>query len=159
MSPLNKALPLDRLSKEVETRRKLGQKIVFTNGCFDVLHAGHVDYLEEARRQVDFLIVGLNSDAGIRKLKGSKRPVNPLEARVRVLSGLQAVQYVVVFDEETPLRLIQELRPDVLVKGSDYHREEVVGADLVESYGGQVYLAPIRPGYSTTGLLEKMRAA
>jgi D-beta-D-heptose 7-phosphate kinase/D-beta-D-heptose 1-phosphate adenosyltransferase len=159
LSPLDKILPLEKLCQEVETRRKVGQKVVFTNGCFDVLHAGHVEYLEEARRQGDFLVVGLNSDTSIRTLKGSHRPVNPLDARIKVLSGLQAVQYVVVFEEESPLRLIQALRPDVLVKGSDYHREEVVGGDLVESYGGQVYLAPIRPGYSTTGLLEKMRAA
>ena len=158
-SQSDKLVHKDGLCRELAMRKKLGQKVVFTNGCFDVLHAGHVEYLEEARRQGDLLVVGLNSDAGIRRLKGADRPVNNLEARVRVLAGLQAVQYVVVFEEDTPLELIRDLQPDVLVKGADYRKEDVVGADIVEAHGGQVYLAPLRPGYSTTGLLEKMRAA
>ena len=127
-------------------RRALGQRVAFTNGCFDVLHAGHVQYLQEARAQADLLVVGLNSDASVRALKGPSRPVNSVEARALVLAALQAVDYLVVFDEPTPLELIQALRPDVLVKGADYRRENVVGADFVESYGGRVYLAPLRDG-------------
>lgn len=157
--PAAKIVPLANLCQEVEQRRRLGQKIVFTNGCFDVLHAGHVHYLRLARAQGDVLVVGLNSDRSIRQLKGPGRPVNPLEARALVLAALQCVDYLTVFDAPTPLELIHALRPDVLVKGSDYRKEGVVGAEFVESYGGRVWLAPLYPGYSTTGLLEKLRAA
>jgi D-beta-D-heptose 7-phosphate kinase/D-beta-D-heptose 1-phosphate adenosyltransferase len=143
----------------LESRRRLGQRVAFTNGCFDVLHAGHVQYLEEARAQADLLVVGLNSDAGVRALKGPGRPVNPVEARALVLAGLQAVDYLTVFDEPTPLELIRAIRPDVLVKGADYRRGEVVGADVVESYGGRVYLAPLREGYSSTRTLQQLDAA
>jgi len=155
----NKIADLAMLKGAVERRRLLGQRIAFTNGCFDVLHAGHVQYLQDARDQADLLIVGINSDNSVRQLKGPRRPVNPLEARALVLAGLQAVDYLVVFDDETPLRLIEELRPDVLVKGSDYRRDAVVGADFVESYGGRVYLAPLRSDFSTTSLLDKLKAA
>jgi D-beta-D-heptose 7-phosphate kinase/D-beta-D-heptose 1-phosphate adenosyltransferase len=152
-------LPLDALCLELDRRRRLGQRVAFTNGCFDVLHAGHVQYLQVARAQADVLVVGLNSDAGVRALKGDGRPVHPAEARAFVLSGLQAVDYVTLFDELTPLRLIQAIRPDVLVKGADYRKEEVVGAVFVESYGGRVHLAPVRDGYSTTGILRRLGAA
>jgi len=155
----DKLFVLDSLRHELESRRRLGQRVAFTNGCFDVLHAGHVQYLQEARAQADVLIVGMNSDAGIRALKGADRPIQPLEARARVLSGLQAVDYLIVFDEPTPIELIKAIKPDVLVKGSDYRKHEVVGADLVESYGGRVHLATFKDGFSTSRLLEKMRAA
>src|SRR5262249_33817401 len=115
--------------------------------------------LQAARARADLLVVGLNSDAGVRGLKGAGRPVNPLDARVRVLTSLAVVDFVTVFDEPTPIELIKALRPDVLVKGADYRKEDVVGAELVESYGGQVYLAPLRPGFSTSGLLKRLRAA
>jgi D-beta-D-heptose 7-phosphate kinase/D-beta-D-heptose 1-phosphate adenosyltransferase len=154
-----KVLGLGELAHEIERRRLIGQKIVFTNGCFDVLHAGHVQYLQEARSQGDVLVVGLNSDAGVRALKGPTRPVQPLAARSVVLSALQAVDFVAVFDESTPLHLIRTLRPDVLVKGADYRKDEVVGAEFVESYGGRVHLATLHRGFSTTTLIEKMRAA
>jgi D-beta-D-heptose 7-phosphate kinase/D-beta-D-heptose 1-phosphate adenosyltransferase len=154
-----KVLELDPLMRELEDRRRHGQRVGFTNGCFDVLHAGHVQYLQEARTQADVLVVGLNSDASVRGLKGEGRPVNPAEARAHVLAGLQAVDYVTVFEDETPLKLIQAVRPDVLVKGSDYRADEVVGAEFVESYGGSVYLARLRPGLSTTAVLEKLQAA
>ncbi len=154
-----KILPLDALLQEIDSRRRLGQRIAFTNGCFDILHAGHVHYLQEARAQADVLVVGLNSDAGVRGLKGPDRPINPAAARADVLAALQAVDYLTVFDEPTPARLIQAVRPDVLVKGADYRKDEVVGADFVEAYGGRVYLAPLREGYSTTRLLEKLHAA
>jgi D-beta-D-heptose 7-phosphate kinase/D-beta-D-heptose 1-phosphate adenosyltransferase len=152
-------LPLDALCRELEHRRRLGQRVAFTNGCFDVLHAGHVQYLQEARAQADLLVVGLNSDSSVRNLKGDGRPIHPAEARAYVLSGLQSVDYVTVFEEPTPLRLIEAIRPDVLVKGADYRKEEVVGAVFVESYGGRVHLAPMRKRYSTTGILKRLGAA
>jgi D-beta-D-heptose 7-phosphate kinase/D-beta-D-heptose 1-phosphate adenosyltransferase len=147
------------LAAELEGRRRLGQRVAFTNGCFDVLHAGHVQYLREARAQADLLVVGLNSDASVRALKGAGRPVNPLEARALVLAALEAVDYLTVFDEPTPLALIEALRPDVLVKGADYSRDAVVGAEMVESWGGRVHLAALREGCSTSGLLRRLGAA
>jgi D-beta-D-heptose 7-phosphate kinase/D-beta-D-heptose 1-phosphate adenosyltransferase len=156
---LEKLFDRAALRHELETRRKLGQRVAFTNGCFDVLHAGHVQYLREARAQADLLVVGLNSDASVRALKGGGRPVNDAAARAAVLNGLAAVDFVTVFEELTPLELIRELRPDVLVKGADYHRDEVVGADFVESYGGRVHLAALREGFSTTHTLERLGAA
>jgi D-beta-D-heptose 7-phosphate kinase/D-beta-D-heptose 1-phosphate adenosyltransferase len=154
-----KVLPLEMLLQELDYRRRLGQRIAFTNGCFDVLHAGHVQYLQEARAQADVLVVGLNSDASVGMLKGKSRPLQPLPARATVLSALQAVDFVTPFDEETPLRLIRAVRPDVLVKGADYRKDEVVGADFVESCGGRVHLAALHSGYSTTRLIEQLRAA
>jgi D-beta-D-heptose 7-phosphate kinase/D-beta-D-heptose 1-phosphate adenosyltransferase len=154
-----KVLPRDMLRHELESRRRLGQRIAFTNGCFDVLHAGHVQYLAEARAQADLLVVGLNSDGTARALKGEGRPVNTAEARAQVLSALQPVDYVTVFDEATPLELIQEVRPDVLVKGADYRKDEVVGREFVEANGGRVHLATFHEGYSTTTLLHKLAAA
>jgi D-beta-D-heptose 7-phosphate kinase / D-beta-D-heptose 1-phosphate adenosyltransferase len=154
-----KVLDRTRLRHEVESRRRLGQRLAFTNGCFDVLHAGHVHYLQEARAQADLLVVGLNSDASVRALKGPDRPVHSEEARALLLAALQAVDYVTVFEEGTPLALIQALRPDVLVKGADYRREDVVGAAFVESYGGHVHLAQFHEGYSTTRTLQKLGAA
>jgi D-beta-D-heptose 7-phosphate kinase/D-beta-D-heptose 1-phosphate adenosyltransferase len=155
----HKVLSRDLLRHEIESRRRLGQRVAFTNGCFDVLHAGHIAYLSEARAQADVLVVGLNSDASVRAIKGKDRPINSVADRIEVLAGLQAVDYVVVFDDVTPLVLIQELRPDVLVKGADYRKHEVVGGAFVESYGGRVHLAPFRAGYSTTETLKKLRAA
>lgn len=149
----------DTLVRELQERRTRGQKIAFTNGCFDVLHAGHVQYLLEARAQADLLVVGLNSDAGVRALKGSDRPFNSEAARALVLGSLEPVDFLTVFAEPTPLELIRLLRPDVLVKGADYARGEVVGADFVESYGGRVHLASLREGYSTTRLLQRLGAA
>ncbi len=155
----NKVLGLPALVADIERRRQAGQRIAFTNGCFDVLHAGHVQYLAEARRQADCLIVGLNSDSSVRQLKGPTRPLNPVEARALVLASLQDVDFVTIFAESTPLALIEALRPEVLIKGSDYHKSEVVGAELVEKYGGRVHLADLRDGFSTTGLIERMKAA
>jgi D-beta-D-heptose 7-phosphate kinase/D-beta-D-heptose 1-phosphate adenosyltransferase len=133
--------------------------VAFTNGCFDVIHAGHVQYLQEARSQADCLVVGLNSDASVRALKGPTRPVNPLHARAQVLAGLEAVDYLTVFEDATPLALIRAVRPEVLVKGADYQRSEVIGADFVESYGGRLHLARLADGFSTTGLLQRLGAA
>ncbi|HBI42645.1 MAG TPA: D-glycero-beta-D-manno-heptose 1-phosphate adenylyltransferase [Planctomycetales bacterium] len=156
---LEKVRVRESLVREVTTRQALGHRVAFTNGCFDVLHAGHVQYLQEARSQADFLVVGLNSDASVRALKGPTRPINSVESRALVLAALEVVNYLTVFDESTPLELVRELRPDVLVKGADYRREDVVGADFVESYGGRVYLAGLREGHSTTRLLQRLGAA
>lgn len=154
-----KVLWLPELLAELDRRRKAGGRVAFTNGCFDVLHAGHVGYLHEARRQADCLVVGLNSDGSVRQLKGPSRPLNTAEARATVLAGLQDVDYVTIFADPTPLALIEAIHPDVLVKGADYRKSEVVGAEFVEGYGGRVHLAELRSGFSTSGLIDRMRAA
>lgn len=154
-----KVQPLPTLLAELDRRRASGQRIAFTNGCFDVLHAGHVQYLAEARRQADCLVVGLNSDSSVRSLKGPTRPLNTVEARATVLAGLQDVDFLTIFADTTPAALIQSIRPDVLVKGADYRKEDVVGASFVESYGGRVHLANLKNGFSTTGLIDRMKAA
>lgn len=154
-----KVLSREALRRELNEHRQRGRRVVFTNGCFDVLHAGHVQYLHDARAQGDLLVVGLNSDASVRTLKGATRPVHGEQSRAFVLAALAAVDYVTVFSEPTPLELIRAIRPDVLVKGADYRKEEVIGASFVESYGGRVYLAPLREGYSTTGILQRLGAA
>jgi D-beta-D-heptose 7-phosphate kinase / D-beta-D-heptose 1-phosphate adenosyltransferase len=150
---------LTRLLPELDARRRLGQRVAFTNGCFDILHMGHVQYLNEARAQADCLVVGLNTDASVRALKGEGRPVNSEDARAAVLAGLGAVDFLVLFDDQTPIQLIQAIRPDVLVKGADYRKDQVVGADLVDSYGGRVHLAGLREGFSTSKLIQQMRVA
>jgi rfaE bifunctional protein nucleotidyltransferase chain/domain len=133
-------------------------RVVFTNGVFDLLHPGHIELLEAARREGDALVVGLNTDASVRRLgKGDDRPVASEAARARVLAGLAAVDCVVPFDEETPLQLIQALAPDVLVKGADYTRDRIVGADWVEARGGRVVRVPLVAGFSTTALVERLR--
>jgi rfaE bifunctional protein nucleotidyltransferase chain/domain len=140
-------------------RRSVAGPVVFTNGVFDLLHPGHVELLEAARREGTALIVGVNSDASARRLeKGDGRPVAVQSARARVLAGLAAVDCVVLFDEDTPLALIQALEPDVLVKGADYSRESIVGADWVEARGGRVVRVPLLAGYSTSALVERLRA-
>ena len=141
-------------------RRKQGGTIVFTNGVFDLLHPGHIEVLEAARRLGDVLVVGVNGDDSARRLgKGPGRPVQPADARARVLAALAAVDRVVLFDEDTPLALIESLAPDVLVKGGDYTRETIVGADFVESRGGAVYAIPLLPGQSTTAIVERLRVS
>ena len=133
-----------------------GKTLVFTNGCFDVLHRGHVDLLAAARRLGDALVVGLNSDASVRRLKGPDRPWMDEEDRAAVVAALEAVDFVVVFPEDTPRELIEELRPRVLVKGGDYRREDVVGAERVESDGGRVVIVPLTPGRSSTALRGRL---
>jgi rfaE bifunctional protein nucleotidyltransferase chain/domain len=138
--------------------RPRGVCLVFTNGVFDVLHRGHVEYLAAARALGDLLVVGLNTDASVRRLgKGAGRPVNPQDDRAYVLAGLAAVDFVVEFDEDTPRDLIAALLPDVLVKGGDYTRDTIVGADEVEAAGGRVEVIPLVPGRSTTSILQRVR--
>ncbi len=134
-----------------------GDKVGFTNGCFDLLHPGHVSLLAQARAACDRLVVGLNSDASVKRLKGESRPMQTEAARAAVLGSLESVDLVVVFDEDTPERLLREVRPDVLVKGADYTVETVVGADFVQSYGGKVVLAELVPGFSTTATIARMK--
>lgn len=131
--------------------------VVFTNGCFDLVHRGHVDYLSQARDMGDLLIVGLNSDSSVRRLKGPSRPISNQRSRAEVLAAFAFVDHVVLFDDDTPLRLIETLAPDILVKGADYSRDNVVGADFVERHGGRVALIPLIAGESTTALVEKMK--
>lgn len=151
-----KIVGLQRLTEEVARWRAMGLKVGFTNGCFDILHKGHVAYLNQARGWCDRLIVGLNSDRSVRALKGEGRPVNDLESRATVLAGLGCVDLVAPFDEDSPIRLIEAVRPDVLIKGADYKESEVVGADRVKAWGGEVRLAEIIEGYSTTAAIARM---
>ena len=139
----------------VEERRR-GRKIVFTNGCFDLLHPGHTGYLGAARKLGDLLVVGLNSDASIRRLKGEKRPVMPEWARAKLLLALKAVDYVIIFDEDDPYALIERPRPEVLVKGGDWDPERIIGADLVRERGGEVCSLPLVEDFSTTLIIEKI---
>jgi rfaE bifunctional protein nucleotidyltransferase chain/domain len=137
--------------------KSAGEQVVFTNGCFDILHLGHVDYLEKARQTGTKMIVAVNSDASVRILKGPERPVNSEYARARIIASLQFVDLVVVFHEETPLDLINNLLPDILVKGDDYSLETIVGAKEVIAAGGQVKTIPLVPSYSTTGIIQKLK--
>ncbi|MEW6219496.1 MAG: D-glycero-beta-D-manno-heptose 1-phosphate adenylyltransferase [Thermodesulfobacteriota bacterium] len=151
-----KVVDRERAASQVAEHRAAGSRIVFTNGCFDLLHAGHVQYLEEARRQGDFLVVGLNSDASVAAIKGPGRPVNTEADRARVLAALGCVDLVVLFGETTPLALIEALRPQVLVKGADWAEEAIVGAPQVQAWGGQVVRIPLLAGRSTSGLIERI---
>ena len=136
--------------------KKEGQKVVFTNGVFDILHRGHVEYLEKAKSLGDVLMLGLNTDASVKKIKGSNRPVMGQDDRAIVLAGLSSVDYICLFEEETPENLIQELIPDILVKGGDYQIDDIVGRETVEANGGKVVTIDLVNGQSTTSLIEKM---
>jgi D-beta-D-heptose 7-phosphate kinase/D-beta-D-heptose 1-phosphate adenosyltransferase len=136
--------------------RRDGRSVVFTNGCFDLIHRGHVEYLATARAMGDLLVVGLNTDRSVRELKGAQRPLNREEDRARVLAALEMVDYVCLFDEDTPAELIAALVPDVLVKGGDYDLPGIVGRDTVEAAGGKVAAVPLTEGYSTRGMIEKI---
>ncbi len=151
-----KILTKNKAEEHIQKWKRLGQRVVFTNGCFDLLHPGHIFLLKEAKKRGDRLIVGLNTDKSIKRLKGETRPVQQEAARAFVLSSLECIDLVVLFDEDTPLELIKTLRPDVLVKGSDYTVDQVVGASFVQSYGGKVHLVDLVDGQSTTSLIAKM---
>ncbi len=151
-----KILALSKLKKELVRLRRAGKTIAFTNGCFDILHLGHVTYLEKSKKANRILVVGLNSDASVRRLKGPSRPVNPQQARAAVLAALESVDYVAVFNEDTPLKLIEALRPDILIKGADWKGKPVVGADVVRTYGGRVEFVKFVDNFSTTKIIAKM---
>ncbi len=157
-SSAGKVIGRQEAARWVRELQDRGLRVVFTNGCFDLIHPGHVDYLEEARTLGDVLIVAVNTDASVRRLdKGTGRPVNPERDRARVLAALAAVDRVVLFDEDTPSEILTELQPDVLVKGGDYRAEDVVGREGILARGGEVKVLPFREGYSTTRLLERLR--
>ena len=137
--------------------KREGKKVVFTNGCFDILHLGHVDYLERARALGNCLVLGLNTDSSVGRFKGPNRPIQDQNSRAHVLASLQFIDLVVFFDEDTPQNLISELLPDILVKGSDYLAENIVGADVVKRNGGEVKTIDFVPGYSTTRIIEKIK--
>jgi len=155
-------LPSKRLTRTqareaIDREQKAGRRVVFTNGCFDLLHVGHVRYLEAAKRKGDRLIVAVNADSTVRELKGPGRPILPLDERMRILAALSAVDYVVDFGEPTPAEILRELRPKVLVKGGDYAIEEVIGRDIVWESGGEVCVIPVTEGLSTTQTVEQIR--
>ena len=141
----------------VKQARQDGRRIAFTNGCFDILHAGHVRYLTAARATADMLVVGLNSDASVRMIKGPRRPLNPEALRAEVLSGLRCVDWVVLFQEPDPLALITALQPDVLVKGADWAEDRIIGADVVKQRGGRVERIALVPAISTSALIDRIR--
>ena len=155
----NKILNKDNLEEWVAECRAKGSKIVFSNGCFDILHRGHVEYLAKAANFGDEMLIGLNTDASVKRLKGPSRPINDEYARAIVLAGLEFVSAVVLFDEDTPYNLIKVVQPDVLVKGSDYKPEDIVGYDIVIAKGGRVETIDFVDGYSTTRTIEKSRNA
>ena len=148
---------LSELKRTVGKLKKKGSKIVFTNGCFDILHPGHIYYLKEAKKKGDILILGLNSDSSVRKLKGKGRPLIPERERAEILSHFEFIDYITIFDEDTPERLIKEILPDVLVKGGDYKKEEVAGGKFVAEKGGKVIIIPFLKGHSTTKLIKKIK--
>jgi rfaE bifunctional protein nucleotidyltransferase chain/domain len=145
---------LDRFVRE---QRASGKRIVFTNGVFDLMHPGHVRYLQAARNHGDLLIVGLNADASVRRNKGPARPINPQDERAEVLAALECVDAVSIFDEDTPADIIRRVQPDVLVKGADWPSDQIVGRDTVEARGGRVILEPVEPGYSTSAIVARIR--
>lgn len=147
---------LNALKKIILRLKAKGKKIVFTNGCFDLLHYGHVKYLEEAKGKGDILVVAINSDASVRKIKGNKRPVVTGKDRPSLIAALESVDYVVSFNEETPLKVIKELKPDILVKGADWDKKQIVGSDVVLTYGGKISTIKLIRGRSSTNLIKKI---
>jgi rfaE bifunctional protein nucleotidyltransferase chain/domain len=153
----HKVKGLRSIKREIDGLKAQGKRIVFTNGCFDILHPGHTRYLWEARRLGDYLLVAVNSDRSVKAIKGQGRPVVTVEERTEVLAALGFVDGIVIFDEDTPLKIIQELLPDVLVKGGDWTEDKIIGADVVKGAGGEVKRIPFVSGYSTSGIIRKIR--
>ena len=152
-----KVVSQDQALKSVKAGREKNKKIVFTNGCFDIIHPGHIDYLSQARDLGDILVLGLNTDQSVRRLnKGSNRPINDERTRAYVLAGLASVDLIVFFDEETPYNLIKLLQPNVLVKGNDYEVDKIIGFDILKENGGEVITIPFLEGYSTSSLIKKI---
>ena len=147
---------LKNLKKTLVALRSKGKVIVFTNGCFDILHSGHARYLEAAKTKGDILVVGVNSDSSIKRIKGDKRPVVNEKNRLDLIAALESVDYAVLFKEDTPLNLIKQLKPDILVKGSDWNKEDIVGRDVVSSYGGKVQTIKLIKGLSSTTLINRI---
>jgi D-glycero-beta-D-manno-heptose 1-phosphate adenylyltransferase len=157
MTRAGDVVTLDEAVRRVTEWRRDGRIIVFTNGVYDILHPGHVRYLQAARAHGDVLVVGVNSDASVRRNKGPRRPINPEAERAEVLAALACVDAVAVFDEDTPADIIRRVQPDVLVKGADWPADQIVGRDTVEARGGRVILEPVEQGYSTSAIIERVR--
>jgi D-beta-D-heptose 7-phosphate kinase/D-beta-D-heptose 1-phosphate adenosyltransferase len=155
----SKVKNLAQLKRIISRLKITGKKIVFTNGCFDILHYGHAKYLEEAKRKGDILVVAVNSDSSVRKIKGNKRPLVNERCRLNLIAALESVDYVTLFNESTPLKVIKELKPDVLVKGADWNRNDIVGRDFVKGYGARVSTVRLVKGLSTTNLIRKITKA
>jgi rfaE bifunctional protein nucleotidyltransferase chain/domain len=153
---MDKILSKEQLKAKLDALRQEGKRIVFTNGCFDILHVGHVRYLREAKKLGDILVLGLNSDSSVRSLKGEKRPLVPQDERADVLAALESIDYITIFDALTPLELIKYLKPHLLVKGGDWSEDAIVGADVMGEWGGRVVIAPLIKGRSTTNVVEKI---
>lgn len=156
MTSSQKILDRSALAEEVARRREEGQRMVFTNGCFDLIHAGHVRYLAAARRMGDYLVVAINADESIQHLKGPKRPLLPQNQRARIMAAFAPVDYVVIFDEDEPIRLLRDLKPEILVKGGDYTIEGVVGREVVWEYGGEVHTVAPTEGASTRQIIRRV---
>lgn len=154
---MNKIFPRETLKEQLSGLRQAGKTIVFTNGCFDILHVGHVRYLREAKKLGDILVLALNSDASVRAIKGEKRPLVPEEERADIMAALESIDYVILFDDPTPQQLIEYLQPDILVKGGDWAEAAIAGADFVKASGGRVITIPLTEGRSTTNIVEKIR--
>lgn len=152
-----KILDQEKLEKSLVFWRLMKKKIVFTNGCFDIIHPGHISYLSKAADLGTILIIGLNTDASVKRLKGRGRPVNDEVARAQSLAALFFIDAIILFDEDTPYNLIKEVKPDILVKGSDYKSEDIVGHDIVKENGGEVVTINLLPGYSTTSIIQKIK--
>ena len=152
----SKILKLKDLILTLKKLRESGKRIVFTNGCFDILHVGHVRYLSDARKKGDILVLGLNSDASVKSIKSDSRPVVSQDQRAEVLAGLACVDYITVFDEPDPLALIRAIKPDVLVKGADWEEKKIIGSDLVKSYGGEVVRITMVPDISTSVIIQRI---
>jgi len=152
----NKIKSLNKLKRLTSSLKKQGKRIVFTNGCFDILHYGHIKYLQEAKKNGDCLIVAVNSDASVRKIKGSKRPIVKQKDRLRIVAALESVDYVVSFNETTPLKTIKALKPDLLIKGADWDKKDIAGKDIVLSYGGGVHTIRLVKNRSTTDIIKKI---
>lgn len=154
---MNKILDKKNLQEKIDVLRREGKKIAFTNGCFDILHVGHVRYLREAKKTADILILALNSDSSVRSIKGEKRPLIPEEERAEILSSLEFIDFITVFPELTPLELINFLKPDIIIKGGDWDEDKIVGRDEVKKWGGRVVIIPEVEGKSTTNIVEKIK--
>ena len=154
---MNKILERNALKDKLEELRKKGKKIAFTNGCFDILHVGHVRYLREAKKTADVLVLALNSDSSVRSLKGKERPLVPEKERAEIIAALEFIDFVIIFNELTPLELINYLKPDILIKGGDWAEEAVVGREEIKAWGGRVTIIPEVEGKSTTNIVEKIK--
>ena len=153
---ISKIVKVKELINRIDPFRRSGKQVVFTNGCFDIMHAGHVRYLAAARSEGEILVVGINSDKSVKSIKGKNRPIMPQDQRAEVLAGLWCVDYIVFFDEPDPLRLIQAIKPDVLVKGEDWAEDKIIGADFVKADGGKVVRIAVVPDISTSMIIEKI---